>query len=84
MVITIIRNVLTMIVNRIAQPSSDMYTIPEAAKLMGITRQRLHLLVQHGRVRAYRIGRVWMIPCDAIGHILPAGRPAGRPRKHKR
>ena len=84
MVITIIRNVLTMIVNRIAQPSSDMYTIPEAAKLMGITRQRLHLLVQHGRVMAYRIGRVWMIPCDAIGNILPSERPAGRPRKHKR
>jgi len=84
MVIARIKNMLSMIRRRLKQPSSDMYTIPEAARLMGITRQRLHLLVQHGRVRAYRIGRVWMIPRDAIGHILPSENPSGRPRKHKR
>jgi excisionase family DNA binding protein len=81
MIIMRLRNVLSRLVHSDKQQKNDMYTIPEAARLMGMTRQRLHLLVQQGRVEACRIGRVWMIPGDAVGHISPSPRPSGRPRK---
>jgi excisionase family DNA binding protein len=64
--------------------SGRMYTLPEAAKLMGITRQRLHVLVKQGRVKAHRLGRIWVVTEDAIGNIAPSTTKRGRPRKHKR
>lgn len=90
MVITRIKHVFSTLRRWVYDPpmptepvKGRMYTIQEAADAMGMTRQRLHVLIQQGRVTAHRFGRVWMVPEDAIGKIEP-GKPTGRPRIHKR
>jgi len=47
-----------------------MMTIPEAAKLLRLSRQRVHKLVQDGRIRAKRFGRTWVISEGAIKRFM--------------
>jgi len=58
-----------------------LLTIPQAAEKLGISRQRVHVLVKTGRLKAKRFGRVWLIEPDAIHNIAPSENPTGRPRK---
>ena len=49
---------------------SQYLTVPEAAVTLGISQQRLRLLLQGGRIRgAQRVGRFWQIP--APPEIIP-------------
>ena len=54
-------------------------TVPEAAKLLGLSTARVRALCAQGRIAADKVGRDWII---AEAKILP-GRPAGRPRKER-
>lgn len=53
-----------------------MHTATEAAKLLGLTRQRVHYLMKLGRIKAYRVGHIWIVESLRI-----APRGPGRPRK---
>ena len=54
--------------------------LPEAARRMGISHQRLRALCSQGKIPgAVRPSPTWMIPEDAVGNLPP--RPLGRPRK---
>lgn len=43
-----------------------MLTIPQAAKILRLSRQRVHKLVTDGRIRAKRFGLTWAISEGAI------------------
>lgn len=44
----------------------NLISIAQAAKRLGISRQRVHVLVRQGRIKAERIGKVWAIPEKAL------------------
>lgn len=46
------------------------FTIPEAAKLMGISRIALYKQVKAGKVQAERTGKIYMLASDDISEIL--------------
>lgn len=41
-------------------------TVPEAAAILGVTRQRIHQLLRAGALQAERAGRMILIPCAEI------------------
>ena len=45
-------------------------TIPELAKLMGLSRGAVFKRVRQGKIKALKIGRNYAIPQEAIGKIL--------------
>ena len=49
----------------------------EAAKRLGLSRQRVHLLVQQGRIKAARIGHAWTITERALAEFAKT-RPRNR------
>jgi len=56
-----------------------LLSLAQAASRLGISRQRLHSLIQAGRIPAIRIGNGWFIETDTLDNWKPA--PNGRPRK---
>ena len=48
-------------------------TIPQAAKIMGISRIAVYRKVKKGQIKAVKIGRNYAIPRDAFG--ISRGRP---------
>jgi excisionase family DNA binding protein len=46
-------------------------TIPEVAKLKGVTRTAVLYAVQDGRLEAIRVGRMWAIPSSALEEYVP-------------
>lgn len=61
-----------------------LYTIKEAGEYLGLSRQRVHRLVQDGRIKAQRYGKIWLIPESALEDISPSTKRVGRPPKKKR
>lgn len=50
--------------------NKEYMSIPEVAKLIGLTRQAIHKKVKKGQIKAIRIGRNYAIPIrDLIGMI---------------
>ena len=49
---------------------SEYFTIPELAKILGITRIAIYKKVKKGQIKAIRIGRNYAIPKKYIGEIL--------------
>ena len=56
---------------------STMIPVSEAAKRIGITRQRLHMLIAHGQIKAVRLGRYHYIEEAELERYLqlPQGKP---------
>jgi excisionase family DNA binding protein len=54
-----------------------MKTTAEAAAILGVSRRRVRQLIEHGRLKARRFGRDWLIDDAAITAYRP--RPEGRP-----
>ena len=53
-----------------------MLTVTEVAQRLGVSPQRIRLLISQGRMPAQRVGPLWLIAeSDAV---LPAARPPGR------
>lgn len=46
------------------------YSIPEAAKIMGLSRIAVYNRVKSGKLKAIRMGRNYAIPETALGKIL--------------
>jgi excisionase family DNA binding protein len=57
----------------------DYITTTEAARLLGISRNRVLALIKAGRLPAEKIGGVWLIKADDLK--LVEVRLPGRPRK---
>jgi excisionase family DNA binding protein len=58
-----------------------LYSITETASRLGMTRQRVHKLIQEGRLKATQHGRLWLIAESEIDTLQSRIRPTGRPRK---
>lgn len=59
----------------------DFITTKEAADSLGVTRQRVLQLIQDGRLKAEKFGKVYMIrPADLL---KIEAKPMGRPPKTK-
>lgn len=65
-------------------PSEPLYTTKEVAEKLGISRQRVHILIKDGRLKAQKFGRVWLVPESAIDNIGPSTKRMGRPPKKRR
>lgn len=57
-----------------------LYTITEAAGVLGKTRQRIHQLIGDGRIEAEQHGGIWFIRESNL-KIKPSTKVAGRPPK---
>lgn len=68
-----------------AEPTHErLYTVTEAAEMMGITRQRVHQLIKDERIEAKKHGRLWFIPERAVGKVSPSTKKPGRPRTKRK
>lgn len=56
-----------------------LLSIPEAAAALGISRQRVHVLIHGGRLPATRVGHAWVIAERDLDGMQE--RKPGRPRK---
>lgn len=61
--------------------SDKILTIPVAAKILKISRQRLHQLVLDGRIPAEDAGGVWILREQDVREFKKQKRPTGRPPK---
>ena len=58
---------------------ADYITSQQLADRLGVTRNRVLLLLSQGRITgAVKHGRDWLIPADATVIPKPVGRPATR------
>lgn len=58
-------------------PAMRLYRIPEAVRLLGLSRTVVYELIRAGRLRAVRQGRARLIPASAIaGYIALLEREA--------
>lgn len=57
-----------------------LLTTPQAAKRLGISRQRVSALIKAGLLQAEMIGRDWLIHYDVLEEFAARRRPRGRPR----
>lgn len=48
---------------------ADFLSIPEVAKLLGITRTAVYMQVQRGTIKAKRAGRIYLIQKQYILHM---------------
>jgi excisionase family DNA binding protein len=58
----------------------DYLTATEAAEKMSVSYRRIHQLIEAGKLRAERFGKVWLIPVSALSEVQTYGKP-GRPPK---
>jgi len=64
------------------EPTQErLYSITEAAEKLGMSRQRVHQLIQEGRLLATQHGKMWLISEDEIAALQSRIKPTGRPRK---
>ncbi len=55
----------------------EYVSVGEAAKLLGISRQRVHQLIRKGRIRAIRVGNQYIIPVRDVERrkkVMSSGR----------
>jgi excisionase family DNA binding protein len=56
---------------------NELITVSEAARRLGLSRQRIGQLCKDGRIPgAVLVGRQWVIPAGAKIEALPPGRPS--------
>jgi len=58
-----------------------MLSVPDAAARLGVNRSRVLFLVRAGRIKATRVGKVWIIHEADLAAWQPL--PPHRPRKRK-
>lgn len=61
-----------------------LLTTQQAAARIGLRPAIMRRYCQQGRLHAYKIGRDWMIPTDALDKFASLPRKVGRPRGKKR
>ena len=60
---------------------AKLLTVNEVAERLGVSRRRVRQLIGEGRLRAERVGAVYVIRESAVGRVWY--RPVGRPRKSR-
>jgi excisionase family DNA binding protein len=58
----------------------QLLTVPQAAKRLGLSRQRVHALVKSGAIRADMVGRDGLISQAELAAFLALPRKRGRPK----
>jgi excisionase family DNA binding protein len=61
---------------------TDYLTVPQAAERRGVSRQAILHLIDERKLKATKMGRVWLIHKDDLAAYTPD--PGGRPPKKKR
>jgi len=51
--------------------SRDPVSVPQAAEILGISRQAVLKRIRTGRLRATKVGRNYVVPRDALGPAAP-------------
>lgn len=49
---------------------SDECSITEAAEMLGLSRQRVHILLQNGQLEGRKVGNAWIINRDSVEHRM--------------
>ena len=39
----------------------EVVSLTEAAEMLGVTRQRVHILLQNGKLNGYKVGNAWSV-----------------------
>jgi excisionase family DNA binding protein len=52
-----------------------LYSVTEAAGLLGVGRTFLFRLIAAGEIESIKVGRLRKIPCDALGRYIDRQRP---------
>jgi len=60
---------------------ADVVDAPQAAAMLGVTRQHVVHLCQTGRLQARRLSSTWVMPRQAVEEYARTRRPPGRPKK---
>ena len=60
-----------------SEDSCDLLSVTQAAKLLGVTRQRVHDLIKHGQIVSRKLGRFHYIEAMEIERYK--GKPSGKP-----
>lgn len=56
-------------------PVSDVISVPDAAKLLEVSQQRIRQLIQNGRLKSHKIGPVHVLLRDDILALKHARKP---------
>ena len=51
-------------------PDKDWVSTAEAAALLGISRQRVNMLIHDGKLEAIGIGRFWLVSRASVKHRM--------------
>ena len=62
---------------------SNLLTVTQAARLLGLTRQTIWEAVKKGRIKSQRVGHVSLIPRSSLQQYKSSRKP-GRPRKRNK
>ena len=49
----------------------EFLTVPEVAAEKGVTRTAVLYAIQDGRIEAFRVGRMWIVPRSAVDGYAP-------------
>ena len=49
---------------------SDLLTVYEVAEMMAVGKNRVYELLADGKLKAFRLGRVWKIPRQAVVEFI--------------
>jgi len=60
--------------------NDKVYSIKEAAKLLGISRSGVHWLKDTGKIKAEKIGSQYVISQEEIDRYLNKGEASGKPQ----
>ena len=75
-----VREVEQPIINITLQPDERrVFSVVEAAAILGIGRSKLYEFISSGEIRSIRIGRLRKIPVAAIDEFLASRESASRP-----
>ena len=61
-------------VNQAPETPRISYRPGEVARMTGLSRASAYRLVTNGTLRAARVGRVWLIPADAVYELIASAR----------
>ena len=60
-----------------------LYSVPEAARLLGVGRTYMFRLLATGQVESIKVGKLRKIPRDALSHYIDQQRPGQAPNTVK-
>jgi excisionase family DNA binding protein len=63
------------------QRNPNVTTVPEACKVLGITKARAKQLIDDGTLKAQKDGRDWLVWTDDVAHYWIHRRRPGQPKK---